>query len=312
MPPRFTTRSDWADLPQPVVRSLERALGDRIVGFEAVHGGMSPGPAARLSLDGGRQVFAKAVAEQQNPKAHQLYACEIDVLRALPREIPHAPLVANVERDGWTVIATEAADGGVAGPPWRSQDVAAVAAALDSVASQSDLPGLPPAVERLPALDGWEHLATTSRDVLDDWEVRHLDTLLAMTNGWRTWTAGRHLVHLDVRCDNVVRHRDDVWLVDWAHAATGARWIDQACLAVDVVASGHVGGERVAVSTARGILTGLPYEATRLVVAMAGMFRRNALRERVPAVPELREWQASRARSLRSLVERLVSRPADR
>jgi hypothetical protein len=244
-------------VPPALVVSIERAIGAPIVGTQGVHGGMSSGPAASLSLADGRQLFAKTIAAQSNSKAHVLYARELEVLRLLPADVRHAPLVAGVNYDDWLSVVTEASTGPAIGPPWR-----------------------------------WQRLYT----------------LLAMASGWRTWTTGGHLVHLDARRDNVVPRPGGAWLIDWAHAATGVRWIDHAGLAVDVVASGHVGGERVGLSAARGTLTELPYEATRFVVAMAGMFRRNPLRDTPPAVPGLRAWQAERARALRPLVERLVSR----
>jgi hypothetical protein len=306
----FTPRTPWSDAPRPVVRSLERAIGASIVGVEAVHGGMSPGPAALLTLDDGRQVFAKAVAAQASTKAHGLYAREVDVLARVPADVPHARLVTHVAHDDWLVVVTEAASGTAVGPPWRSQHVAATTDAINRLSAHDDVDGLPTALERLPSLDGWERIAERpdAPEVLDEWELQRIDTLVAMSRGWSTWTAGPYAVHLDVRCDNVVEHGDGVWLVDWAHAATGARWLDAACLAADVVACGHVGGDAVALRTARGILAGLSYEATRFVVAMVGMFRHSSLRDPVSSAPTMRAWQAERARSLRPLVETLVSR----
>lgn len=310
MPAGFTARTEWADAPRPLVRAVERSLAAPIVGVEAVHGGMSPGPAAVLTLRDGRQVFAKAVAAQQSAKAHALYAREVEVLSRIPEDVPHARLVTHVDLDDWLAIVTDAASGSAVGPPWRSQHVAATTDAVALLAAHSDVGGLAPAVDRLPALDGWALLAERPdvSDVLDAWERDRIDTLVAMSRGWRTWTAGPHAVHLDVRCDNVVEHGDEVWLVDWAHAASGARWLDAACLAADVVACGHVGGDAVALRAATGMLAGLPFEAKRFVVAMTGMFRHNSLREPVPTAPTLRAWQADRARSLRPLVETLVTR----
>ncbi|GAB2762564.1 hypothetical protein GCM10027039_24250 [Terrabacter koreensis] len=310
MPAGFTARSDWADAPRSLVRAVERVLDAPIVGVEAVHGGMAPGPAAVLALGDGRQVFAKAVAAQQSAKAHGLYTREIEVLARVPDDVPHAPLVAHVVHGDWVVIVTEAASGRAVGPPWRSQHLAAATKAVAVLSTHTDVHGLPPAVDRLPALDGWELLAERpdAGEVLDPWEREHLGPLVAMSRGWRTWTAGRHAVHLDVRCDNVVEHDEGVWLVDWAHAAIGAPWLDTACLAADVVACGHVGGDAVALRAAKGILSGLPYEAIRFVVAMTGMFRHNSLRDPVPSAPTMRAWQARRARALRPLVEALVTR----
>jgi hypothetical protein len=304
----FTSRPPFEHAPAELRAALEAAVGTRIVGTESVHGGMSPGPAALLTLRDGRQVFAKTVAASTNSKSHLLYTRELQTLRMLPASVPHAPLVAGFEHGEWVVIVTEAGDGPALGPPWRSQDVAVVADAVAASSAHTDVAGLSPALERMPRLDGWRALAEELPEQLDEWERSRIDRLVAMSDGWPTWTTGRHLVHLDVRCDNAVPHGDEAWLVDWASACRGAAWIDMASLAVDVIGSGHVGGPQVALSGARGILAGLPYEATRFVVALAGMFRRNSLLPPWPSLPTFRDWQRHRALALRPLVERLVGR----
>ncbi|MFC7593868.1 hypothetical protein ACFQU3_00995 [Terrabacter sp. GCM10028922] len=308
MPSGFTTRPPFEQAPADLRAAIEAAVGSRIAGTESIQDGMSPGPAALLTLRDGRQVFAKAVAASIDSTSHLLYARELATLRVLPPTVPHAPLVAGVEHRDWIVVVTEAADGPALGPPWRSQDVAIVADAIATSAALTDVPTLGPAIDRLPDLDGWHTLAHEHPDQLDDWERARINGLVAISDGWRTWTAGRHLVHLDIRCDNAVPRGDEVWLVDWASACHGAAWIDTASLAVDVVASGHVGGQHVAVSLSQGLLSQLPYEATRFVVAVAGMLRRESLSPAWSALPGFRDWQRHRALSLRPLVERLVSR----
>jgi len=308
MTPGFTTRPPFEHVPADLRAAVETAVGSPVAGTESVHGGMSPGPAAILTLRDGRQVFTKAVARSQSSRSHEWYRLELETLRTLPETVPHAPLVAGFELGEWVVIVTEAADGTALGPPWRSQDFASAADAVAVSAAHTDVLGLVPVLDRLPSLDGWRRLADECPDRLDEWERTRLDSLVAISDGWQVWTAGRHLVHLDLRCDNVVPHASGVWLVDWAQACRGAAWIDAASLALDVVASGHVGGPQVAVGTARGLLSVLPYEATRFVVSVAGMFRHASLLSPWPAVPTIREWQRLRAQALRPLVERLVTR----
>jgi hypothetical protein len=311
MPVAFTARPHWGDAPSSLVAAVERALGSRIVAAEPVVGGMSPAPAAVVGLHDGRTAFVKAVAASVNPRSHELYRGECDVLGRLPVTVPHAPLLALVESGDWVAVVTQAATGGALGPPWRSQDVGAAADAVDVSAAHVAPAGLGRVVDRLPDLDGWRDLAQRDLDAgptLEPWEAVRIERLVAMSEGWRTWTAGERLVHLDVRCDNLVRDGDDVWLVDWASAAAGAAWIDGALLALDVVGSGHVGGTRVAVDMASGLLRRMPYEATRFVVAWAGMLRRNSLHPGPPGLPTFRGRQRERAATLRPLVERLVSR----
>lgn len=311
MPPGLTTRPPFEQAPADLRAALEAALGSRIAGTESVHDGSSPGPAAVLTLRDGRQVFAKAVAASMSPQSHLLYSREIETLKVLPPSVPHAPLVAGLDHRDWVVVVTEAADGPALGPRWRSQDVAVVADAVAASTALIDIPTLAPAIDRLSDLDGWQTLADEHPDQLDEWERARIGRLLAISDGWRAWTAGRHLVHLDVRCDHVVPHGDQVWLVDWTSACHGAAWIDTASLAMDVMASGHVGGQQVSASVSHGLLAQLPYEATRFVVAVAGMLRRSSLLPALPAWPArptLRDRQRQRALMLRPLVERVVSR----
>lgn len=307
MPSGFTTRSDWGDAPRGLVRSLERAVGAAVTGAETVEGGMSRGAAAVLSLDDGRQVFAKAVAASVSPRSHGRYRREVDVLRALPPSVPHAALVTHVEHDEWIAVVTVAAAGGVVGPPWRSQHVAAAADVVAEV-GRHPAAGLVPSVDRVRDLDGWATLAREHAWELDEFERSRLPSLVAMSTGWQTWAAGDRLVHLDVRCDNLVDDGEDLWLVDWGGACSGPVWADEALLALDVVGSGHVGGPATAADMAAGMLARLPYEATRFVVAWIGMLRRNALRPPWPALPAFRGWQRERADALRPLLERLVPR----
>ena len=60
----FPPRTAWASTPEPVQTAVAAALGATIVGHPDLHGGMSPGPAAGLRLDDGRQVFVKAVSAE--------------------------------------------------------------------------------------------------------------------------------------------------------------------------------------------------------------------------------------------------------
>ena len=126
----FTPRVPFEQVPPDLRAALEAAVGARVVGTESVHGGMTPGPAALLTLRDGRHVFAKAVAASMSSRSHLMYTRELDVLRMLPGSVPHAPLVAGFEHGDWVVIVTEGGDGPALGPPWRSQDLASVADAV--------------------------------------------------------------------------------------------------------------------------------------------------------------------------------------
>ena len=50
---------------------------------------------------------------------------------------------------------------------------------------------------------------------------------------------GQHLLHTDLRPDNIVIDAGRVWIVDWAWPTLGAAWIDPARLTLWLIAEGH-------------------------------------------------------------------------
>ncbi len=305
MPQGSTARAGWADAPRALVRALERSLGAAVVAHEDL-----PGPApgatasmvtALLDLDDGRRVHADAVAASADPRSVDRLEREAAVLRMLPASVPHAHLLAGVRGGDWLALARQALPQGDLGPPWRSQAIAAARDVIEATASHVAPAGLPAAADRLSDLDAWASLASGPVQRLDDADRSMLPGLVTMSDGWRRWSAGDRLVHLDPRCENLVGRGDDVRLVGWASASRGAGWTDSALLALDIVVSGHVGGPRTAADLATGILAGLPYEATRFVVARAGSLRQRAL-----TVADASE--GGRADAARPLLERIVPR----
>jgi hypothetical protein len=192
------------------------------------------------------------------------------------------------------IIAAEDVHGG-------TESVGAVAQACQRTADHEAPEGIPPVLERLPDLDGWAAV-----DPTDEWEKKHVPELAALVTGWREWTAGSVLVHEDIRCDNAIVQGDQATLVDWAYCSAGARWLDRAHLAVDIVGSGHVDGVDVAVRQAMKLLVRCPSEAARYVVAITGMWRRNSTLPDYPALPTFRRWQKRRAIALRPLLEEVI------
>jgi hypothetical protein len=292
----------WGDAPDVVRDAIADSVG-KVVGHRDLHGGMSPGPATILELDSGERVVAKAVAAAANAQTYELYQREADVLRRLPGSVPAANLRAFIEVGGWAVVVTSYVPGQVAGPPWTSEAVEAVRVAAKQASEHPAPTGMKPVIERLPDLDGWRVVA---EGPLDDWEKQHARQLAARVEGWREWTAGSALVHLDVRCDNAVVGAGQAKLIDWAYAAAGAWWLDQAMLAADIVGSGHAQGNSAAIAEALTVLAACPPEAAAYVIALAGMWRRNSTLAQVPALPTFRRWQRARANALRPLLECLL------
>jgi aminoglycoside phosphotransferase (APT) family kinase protein len=303
----FTARPSWQTAPNRLVRAVEECVGSVIVAFRDVHGGMTPGPAATVSFSDGASVFVKAMSSKVNARSYELYQQEAAMLRVIPAEVPAARLRGVVEVDDWIALVMDRVPGNVAGPPWTTAAVAAVAAACAATARVTAPAGVPAVLDRLPDLDGWAKLAAQPDD-LTGWEIRHVDRLAAATSGWRRWTAGRMLTHQDIRGDNALIDPTDgtAILIDWGSGAAGAPWLDRALLAADVVAAGHADGPDIARRQALELLINGPAEASRFVVAQAGMWRRNSTLAAHPGMPTHREWQRARADALQPLIEDLL------
>jgi hypothetical protein len=307
--PVLPVRESWFRAPVELRRRVADALGMDEVDALDVRGGMSPGPAGILVLADRSTVFVKAVSADVNPQSHELYQWEAAILARLPPTVPAPRLLRVVRVDSWIALITSRAPGQTAGPPWTSPAVHAVVAACDRVANHTAPDGAPPAVQRLPDLDGWTRLADGTSGALDEWETRHVADLAAAAHGWREWAAGKSLTHLDLRADNALVDRDcaTATLVDWGYGSAGAPWLDRSLLAADVVATGHADGPDAAVSEALAVLADCPPVASRFVIAQAGMWRRNSTLPPHAGMPYHRAWQRARARALRPLLSSLLA-----
>jgi hypothetical protein len=303
----FTSRLPWSAAPEPLRRQVDRICGGSQVGTD-VHGGMSPGPAAVLSLRDGSRVFVKAVSDSLSTRSHANFVREAVALRAMPRGAPAPHLLGVAEWCGWIALVMSCAPGAAAGPPWTAGGVPLVARACEATSACVAPAVVPPILDLLTDLDGWAKLAAGQAGPLDGWEAAHGTQLAARAEGWGAWTAGTWLVHQDIRADNaIVDHRSGcATLVDWSYCCAGANYLDRARLAADVVCTGHEDGPEAALAVALAILAPLPDEAARFVIALAGMWRYRSTLPPLPGSPTLRHWQYERARAIRPLLAALI------
>ncbi|XVU30223.1 hypothetical protein ACQPZJ_24980 [Actinoplanes sp. CA-054009] len=277
--------------------------GAPVVSSRDVHGGMTPGPAVVLGLADGREIFVKAVPTSATGSC-RAYRREAIALAALPPSAPAPTLIGSAEIDGWFALIMTRVAGAPAGPPWDDRAARLVATACARIGSLSAPAEVPPIGELLTDLDGWDRLPDELRD---GWEREHAPKLARIARRWPEWTAGRALVHQDVRADNALIGDEAATLVDWSFGCSGASWLDGARLAADVVAAGHRDGPEAALRVAGQTLAGLPEGASRFVAALAGMWRFRSTLPPLAGLPTLRGWQAARARALRPLLERLAA-----
>jgi aminoglycoside phosphotransferase (APT) family kinase protein len=295
---RQGVRSAWGDVPPTVRTAVDDAVGCPVVGTTTVAGGFSPGPAVRAVLRDGRSVFLKAACTSMNEESVRMHRRERDVLAALPTFVPAPALLGCVDDGHWIVLAVEWIDGHTPDAA-SAADVHRVLGLLQLLVECTggvQIDGTGTVGQTHADLFGhWARLAAELPDGLDAWTRRHLDRLVELDDHALAATAGDHLVHLDVRTDNVVLGalgaRDDV-LVDWPGAAIGAPWIDL----VSMLPALHLDGGPPPEEVLRSTRFAQPTWSDTIdafLVALAGYFTRNSLEPAPPGLPTLRPFQAA-------------------
>src|SRR5258708_28519 len=108
-PPAEGVRLAWVDVPAHVRAAVEQWLGSTILSALSQPTGFSPGVAARLTLADGRRVFVKAVGPQPNPDTPAIHRREIQIVSALPIDVPVPRLLWSYDEgdSGWVVLIFE-------------------------------------------------------------------------------------------------------------------------------------------------------------------------------------------------------------
>jgi len=300
-------RLEWNELPARVRRDLDVLLGAPVVQAEDQAGGFSPGVAARVVLDDGRRLFVKAVGEELNALAPQLYRQEASVARQLPPTAPAPRLEATYDGAGWVALVFEDIDGRAPTLPWENTELERVVAAVEALSGTlSPSPvAAPTLAQDADSFAGFSRVRV-ERDhaALDPWIVRHLDRLCDVHEAWPEATRGDTLLHLDIRADNILLTHDAVVFVDWPHARVGAPWIDLLYLLPSVAMQGgrspaELFAESSLASTARDD------DVTVVLAGLAGLMIDRGRLPNPPGLPTLRHFQRAQAKhAVRWLRER--------
>lgn len=286
-------RPPWESLPDDVRARVGALLGSPVVAARSEAGGFSPGVAARVRCADGRRAFVKAASSEVNTGTVALHRREALVTAALPDRAGAPRLLAVSDEDPWVVLVLEEVDGRPPAQPWRDDELAACLALLDRLAA--DLTPSPlelPAPAQVQELTGWQQLASEGSE-LGPWEERHLERLVAIETRWPQASAGRTLVHLDVRADNLLLRADgSAVLVDWPHAAVGAAFCDVVFLAPSVERDGGPPPEELLARSAVARAAD-PDAVTVLVAAFAGLMQHRRRQAPPPGMPSVRAFQAA-------------------
>jgi aminoglycoside phosphotransferase (APT) family kinase protein len=281
-------RLAWAGLPGKIRSAVEARAGAAVIAARDQRGGFSPGVAARLLLEDGSRLFVKAVAPSINAESADMHRGEARALAALPPGVPAPRLRWTYDDGDWIVLGIEDVEGHTPPLPWRREDLERVIAALPTAPAPEGFASL--TGQLAGAFTGWRTLAAERPDDLGPWALRHLDRLAALESSWAVHADGGSLLHSDLRADNLIIGTDgEVHLVDWAHACSGAPWVDLMLLLTEVDRS-RVDPDEILAKA------GAPSEGVdALLCAFAGFLAERCRRPAPPGLPTIRAYQRAYA-----------------
>ena len=266
---------------------IERALGLRPVSLETAAGHGAPSNRRWIArFDDGSSAFAKIAAFDYTADwlrlEHEHYLA-LDGHRYLPR-------LFGWDDDGVEpTLVIEDLSQAMWPPPWSTEAVDAVLAALDEIqgtappATVGDLFG-----ELFDIRQGWDPMRADPAPALAlgvfdrTWFERFADDLAAAAAAAEL--GGDTFLHGDVRSDNLCLREGRAVLVDWNWACVGARELD---VAAWLPSLSYEGGPDPWVL--------LP-DAGPLAALLAGFFLEHAGREPIPQAPHVRRLQLDQGR----------------
>lgn len=297
-PPAVGVRLAWEGLPAHVRTAIEGWLGAAVVSAESQASGFSPGVAARLQTADGRRVFVKAVGPEPNPTSPAFHRREIRIVGALPAETPVPRLLWSYDEDGWVVLVFEEVAGQHPAMPWRPDELERVMAALADLATALTPSPVPETIAEsavaweLLRQGWWDLVGKDAPAGLDEWSARHLQALVDLERDAAEAVAGKTLLHLDVRADNLLLTPERVIVVDWPHARIGAAWLDLLAFAPSVAMQGGPEPEDL-LAHHPAARAADPAAINAALAAIAGVFTRQSLQPDPPGLPTLRAFQAA-------------------
>ncbi len=287
----------WAQVPEAVREWAAHVGGGSPAAVRDLHGGFSPGAAARLDCPD-RALFVKAVGVELNLQSPLMHRREAVVSAALPAEAMFPRLLDTYDDGDWVALAFEAVEGRLPRHPWEPRELTSVLEALGAM-HDALTPSPAPQLEATEVywrtlFGGWAQLAAMDEPPgsLDPWARANLPRLAALEADWPAASAGTTLVHGDIRSDNVLVTADGVVFVDWPHAAIGTPVFDVVAWAPSVVLEGGPEPELL-LAAHRPTRDADPDAVTALLAAVCGFFVSHSLRPPAPGLPTVRAFQAA-------------------
>jgi hypothetical protein len=284
----------WAGVPGAVKAWAAAIGGGDPTDVRDLHGGFSPGAAARLQCPRGA-LFVKAVGVELNPESPVLHRREAVISGALPSGAAFPVLLDVYDEGGWVALAFEAIEGTVPHHPWDPAELDKVVAALQDVhdtLTPSPTEDLESAQRYFRDLfGGWADLAAASDTAgLDPWCRDNLSRLAGLEGSWAKAIDGQTLIHGDVRSDNILLSATGPVFVDWPHAAIGNPVLDLVAWAPSVELEGGPRPEDLLAAHRQTRIADADVVSV-VLAAVSGFFVSHSLRPPPPGLPTLRRFQ---------------------
>ena len=220
-------------VPDTVRSWVEDRLGSPVVTTAEQVGGMSPGCATRVTCADGTRAFVKAVGAELNPDTPGLFRREVGVLGHLGEHPLWARLLRSYDDGAWVALLIEDVEGRHPdfNDPAELDAVLAGTDRLSAVLQERDVPASVDLVDVAHVLGKWADSLATLADASSATPVP--EWLRSDPHDWATVLREqaalpmRHVVHWDIRVDNLLRRPGgEVVFVDWGVAARGPGWVD--------------------------------------------------------------------------------------
>ncbi len=304
-PPAEGVRVHWAQLPLSVKRAIEQRIGSSVVEAVTQAGGFSPGLAARVRTSDGSRCFVKAVSEQANPDTPGMHRREAVVVAALPPQAAVPRLLWTYDEGGWVALGFEDVDGRMPAQPWRGDELRMVVDGLHrlhNVLTPSPIVSTTASDAFATHITGWSELRATQAP-LDGWAARNLDRLVDLEAQAPAAAEGDTLLNFDVRADNTLIARDEVFFVDWPWARIGAPFVEWIGFAPSVYMQGGPKPDELLRMVPIGAIDDRVVNA--VIASLTGYFLAQSHRPPPPGIPTVRAFQAAQGQiSLEWLRER--------
>lgn len=228
-------RLGWRFLPPHIRSAVESRLGSPVAQSRSCDAGFTSGFASVLTCADGSQHFVKGSAATAQQRITEDYREEVRVLSGLPSGLPVPKLRWVVDED-WFVFSTQYVEGRAVRRPWCTEDLSATLVACEKIAT-ADASGssVTRHLHTLVAgeLHAWDQLDPTIAPADLVVEARGLAALC------EEYFRGEHLVHQDLRDDNVlITPAGRAAVVDWNWPALGPAWVDALAVLVDARGDG--------------------------------------------------------------------------